>query len=125
MKKRNLLLAATMLLTMSATAQTNFRHITYDEAINAAKAENKLVFMDFYTDWCGPCKMMMNEVFPKKEVGDFMNEKFVCIKLNAEKEGKELAKLYKVKAYPTFIAIDTNKNIVLTTVGGGSANAFV
>ncbi len=74
MNKRNLLLAATMLLTISATAQTNFRHITYDEAVNAAKAENKLVFMDFYTDWCGPCKMMTNEVFPKKEVGDFMNE---------------------------------------------------
>lgn len=125
MKRKNILAVATMLLAMSATAQTNFRHITYDEAINAAKAENKLVFMDFYTDWCGPCKMMMREVFPQKEVGDFMNEKFVCIKLNAEKEGKELAKLYKVKAYPTFIAIDTNKNIVLTKVGGGSANAFV
>ena len=125
MKRKNILAVATMLLAMSATAQTNFRHITYDEAINAAKAENKLVFMDFYTDWCGPCKMMMREVFPQKEVGDFMNEKFVCIKLNAEKEGKELAKLYKVKAYPTFIGIDTNKNIIFTKVGGSSADTFV
>lgn len=125
MKRKNILAVATMLLAMSATAQTNFRHITYDEAINAAKAENKLVFMDFYTDWCGPCKRMMNDVFPQKEVGDFMNEKFVCIKLNAEKEGKELAKLYKVTAYPTFVGINTNKEIVFTKVGGSSANVFV
>lgn len=125
MKIKNVIATTTMLLAMSATAQTNFRHITYDEAINAAKTENKLIFMDFYTDWCGPCKMMMRDVFPQKEVGDFMNDKFVCIKLNAEKEGKELAKLYKVNAYPTFVGIDTNKNIVFTKVGGSSANAFV
>lgn len=125
MKRKNILAVAVMLLTMSATAQTNFRHITYDEAINAAKAENKMVFMDFYTDWCGPCKMMMRDVFPQKEVGDFMNKNFVCIKLNAEKEGKELAKLYKVNAYPTFIGIDTNKNIVFTKVGGSTANVFI
>lgn len=114
-----------MCVTLSVTAQTNFRHITYDEAINIAKAENKLVFMDFYTDWCGPCKMMMRDVFPQKEIGDFMNEKFVCIKLNAEKEGKELAKLYKVEAYPTFISIDTNKHIIFTKVGGSSAETFI
>lgn len=125
MNRKNILAVAAMLLTMSATAQTDFRHITYDEAINAAKSENKMVFMDFYTDWCGPCKMMMRDVFPQKEVGDFMNKNFVCIKLNAEKEGKELAKLYKIDAYPTFIGIDANKNIIFTKVGGDSANAFV
>ena len=105
---------------LSASAQTNFRAISYDEAIAAAKAENKLVFMDFYTDWCGPCKRMASEVFPQKEVGDYMNAKFVCIKLNAEKEGKELADLYKVEAYPTFIGIDTDKKVVMTKVGATS-----
>lgn len=114
-----------VLLGLPGMAQTNFRSITYDEAIAAAKAENKLVFIDFYTDWCGPCKRMTKEVFPQKEVGDYMNQKFICIKLNAEKEGKELADLYKVAAYPTFIAIDADKNIVLTKVGGGDAKEFI
>lgn len=123
--KKLLLLAAATLFGGTMAAQTNFRHITYEEAIAAAKAEHKLVFMDFYTDWCGPCKMMMRDVFPQKAVGDFMNERFVCIKLNAEKEGKELADLYKVKAYPTFVAIDTDKQVVMNLVGGNSPDGFI
>ena len=73
---------------LAAHAQTNFRSISFDEALKVAKQENKLVFIDFYTDWCGPCKKMAKEVFPQKMVGDFMNAKFVNLKLNAEKEGK-------------------------------------
>ena len=70
---------------ITAYAQTNFRELTYEEAIKAAQTENKLVFMDFYTVWCGPCKMMTSNVFPQKHVGDYLNKYFVCIKLDAEK----------------------------------------
>ena len=115
----------TALMALSVNAQTDFRSISFDEALKAAKAENKLVFIDFYTDWCGPCKMMMRDVFPQKMVGDYMNSKFVCIKLNAEKEGQELAKYYKVNAYPTFIAVDADKKTVMTKVGGGGAQTFI
>lgn len=94
-------------LCLVAGAQTNFRHVSSSEAKAAAKAEQKLLFLDFYTDWCGPCKMMANEVFPQKPVGDYLNPKFVCVKINAEKgEGVELAKKYKIKAYPSFIIAD-------------------
>lgn len=118
--KKLLIIAMVALLSLPVFAQTDFRHISYEEALKAAKTEQKLVFMDFYTDWCGPCKMMMRDVFPKKEVADFMNKKFVSIKLNAEKEGQELAKKYKVAAYPTFIVIDANEKIIMTKVGGDS-----
>lgn len=70
---------------MTAFAQTNFRNITVDEAIELSKKENKLIFIDFYTDWCGPCKMMAKNVFPQKHVGDYFNANFICLKLNAEK----------------------------------------
>ena len=123
--KKITLLALAALFGLPGLAQTNFRDLTYDEAIATAKAENKLVFMDFYTDWCGPCKRMMSDVFPLKSVGDYMNAKFVCIKINAEKEGKELADIYKITAYPTFIAIDTDKKIVLTKVGMAQADDFI
>ena len=68
-----------------AGAQTNFRSITFEEAKAAAKAEGKLVFIDFYTTWCGPCKKMASTVFPQPKVGEMMNDKFVSIKIDAEK----------------------------------------
>ena len=85
------------LLALPAMAQTNFRSLTLDQAVEQAKKENKLVFVDFYTDWCGPCKVMARDVFPQKKVGDYFNQRFVCIKLNAEKEGKQDAQTYQVK----------------------------
>ena len=61
------------------------------EALAKAKAENKLVFMDCYTSWCGPCKYMTETIFPQEKAGEFFNPKFVCVKFDMEKgEGKEL-----------------------------------
>lgn len=109
-----------------ALAQTDFRHVSYAEGLKAAKAEGKLLFVDFYTEWCGPCKMMANNVFPQKDVGDYMNAKFVCLKIDAEKgEGVELAKRYAVKAYPTFVIIGADEKEVGRKVGGGSAADFM
>lgn len=106
-------------------SQTNFRNLTYEQAVSAAKAENKLLFLDFYTVWCGPCKMMAKEVFPLKAVGDYMNERFVCIQLDAEKEGKDLGQQFKVMFYPTFIALDTTGKEVLRIEGGTDAETFL
>lgn len=104
---------------LMAGAQTNFRHISFDEAKAAAKAENKPLFIDFYTDWCGPCKMMANNIFPKKEVGEWMNARFVCIKIDAEKgEGVALAKQYKISAYPTFVVTDSEGKVIGRFTGG-------
>ena len=110
---------------LNALAQTNFRPISFDEALKAAKQENKLVFIDFYTDWCGPCKKMAKEVFPQKMVGNFMNEKFVNLKFNAEKEGKELAARYKVSAYPTFVILDTEGKVVGELKGSMDGQTFI
>lgn len=111
---------------VTSPAQTVFREITYAQALEAARAEGKPVFIDFYTSWCGPCKMMARDVFPQKAVGEYFNENFVCIKLDAEKEGKEQARKYKVDAYPTFLVINANEDVVYTHVGGNSdGEAFV
>lgn len=124
--KKLMLIMLLAALTCAATAQTNFRDLSYAEALQAAKAENKMVFLDFYTVWCGPCKFMAEEVFPLKEVGECLNDRFVCIKIDGEKgEGVELVKRYKINAYPTFIGIDVNEKEVLRIEGYSAPDAFV
>lgn len=110
---------------LSASAQTNFRHIAFDKVVAAAKNEGKMIFIDFFTDWCGPCKKMATEVFPQKEVGDFMNNKFVCVKYNAEKEGKELAARFEVKAYPTFIILNDKEEVQAEIKGAMDGTDFI
>lgn len=100
-----------------------FRDISFAGALKAAKAENKTVFMDCYTSWCGPCKMMTNDIFPQEKVGKYMNENFVCVKYDMEKgEGVELKKRYEVSAYPTFLVIDADGTMVHRFVGYRTAN---
>lgn len=124
MKKLTMLLAMAM-LSLTAMAQTNFRHISFAEAQKAAEKEKKLIFVDFYTSWCGPCKQMANTIFPQKAVGDFMNDKFVCVKYDAEKEEAELVKRSNIQAYPTFIIFNADGTEVNRKVGGGSAESFI
>ena len=115
-----------LLFGLTTQAQTNFREITFDQAVAAAKSEGKLVFVDVMTSWCGPCKMMAREVFPQKMVGDYMNKTFVCIKIDAEKgEGVQIAKTYNVHSYPTFLMLDTEKREVARLIGYKEGESFV
>ncbi|AXP82173.1 thiol:disulfide interchange protein precursor [Mariniflexile rhizosphaerae] len=104
----------------------NFEHTTFKEALSKAKAENKMLFMDCFTTWCGPCKKMSKEVFPQKEVGDYINANFVSIKMDMEKgEGIDLTKYYNVKAFPTLLFMDANGKVLHTKVGGLDTEAFI
>lgn len=103
-----------------------FEHGTFAEAIAKAKKENKMVFMDCYTTWCGPCKMLSKNIFPQKEVGDYFNEHFVSVKMDMEKgEGIELKNKYEIRAYPTLLFIDVTEKVVHTKVGGGDAEGLI
>ena len=115
--KKTFLLLALLATAIGAMAQTDFRHITFEEAKAAAKAENKMIFVDFYTQWCGPCKMLAKKVFPTQEVGDFLNAGYVCLKLDAENEGRELAQAIKVDAYPTLAVFNANGDMIGSFAG--------
>ena len=109
-----------------ATEGTNFRDLSFDEALAAARAEGKLLFVDCYTTWCGPCKNMAEKVFPQKAAGDYFNPRFVCIKIDIEKgEGVELAKRWEVHAYPTFLIFRPDGTIQHRMVGGGDLESFI
>ena len=84
-----------MLIHLSAqNAGINFLHgTTWTEAVAKAKAENKLIFIDFYTQWCGPCLNMAQTVFSLPTVGYYYNQTFINLKIDAEEgEGITLAK---------------------------------
>ena len=105
---------------------TDFRNLAYADALAAAKAEGKLLFVDCYTSWCGPCKQMTEKVFPQKAAGDYFNPRFVCVKYDMEKgEGEELAKQWEVRAFPTFLIIRPDGTIQHRLVGADDLEAFI
>lgn len=111
----------------TATAQgVNFFKGTFAEGVAKAKEENKLIFIDFYTTWCGPCKKMDKEIFPKAIVGDYFNQHFVSLKIDAEKgEGITLANKYEVKGYPTLLVLNADETEKNRLVGATPDAAFL
>lgn len=109
-----------------AQGGVEFQHLTYSEALKKAEATNKLVFVDCYTTWCGPCRQMTEVIFPQKAAGEFFNSRFVCVKFDMEKEeGKELSKKLGVRAYPTFVIVRPDGTIQHRIVGGGELDEFI
>lgn len=108
MKKRSLYITLVLLLLSTVgQGQIVFFEGDFKDARKKAEEENKNLFVDFYAEWCVPCKLMDKDVFSRKEVGDYFNEKFVCCRLDAEQaENKPLAKKYGVNAFPTMIVMD-------------------
>jgi len=83
-----------------------------------AKAQNKLVFVDFYTTWCLPCKLMDEDVFTDEDLAKYMNENFINYKVDAEgASGANLALLYQVVAFPTLLFLDVEGNVLVRKVG--------
>lgn len=103
-----------------------FAHTDWETTLKKAKEEDKLIFVDCYTDWCGPCKWMSANVFTDEKVADLYNDKFINVKIDMEKgEGILFAKAYNVRAYPTLMFIDANGNMVHQAVGSRPVEGFL
>ncbi len=97
-----------------------------EPVLKLAKEQNKLVFMDCYTTWCGPCIHLTKNIFPQKEVGDYFNANFINVKFDMEKgEGIAIAKKYNVKAFPTLLFLDANGEVVHKQIGAGDQDRIL
>lgn len=116
-----------IMLTISTFAQgIKFFEGSWGEAQGEAEKQEKLIFVDAYAVWCGPCKQMAKNVFPNEKVGEFFNKHFVSMQIDMERGmGLEFAKLYPVRAYPTLFFINYKGEIVHTVVGAQSVDALL
>jgi thiol:disulfide interchange protein len=126
-KTTGILLAFFMLLSFATKAQgMEFFQGTFNEALAKASKEKKMVFMDAYTTWCGPCKWMAANTFTDASVGTYFNANFINVKMDMEKgEGPMLARKYAVMAYPTLLFISPSGEVIHKELGAKPADTFI
>lgn len=125
--KKNLTIIFLSFTILSTQAQEiNFEKGSWQETVANAKTQNKPIFIDFFTTWCGPCKQLEQKVYSKPEVIQKMNANFINFKIDAEKgEGPDLARKFEVSAYPFLVWADKNQNILLTDAGYMPVSEFL
>lgn len=98
----------------------------WETILQKAESEGKPIFVDVYTDWCGPCIKMSREVFPQKEVGDYYNANFINVKIDAEKgEGPTLTQKFGAIGYPTLLFVSADEEVLQKVVGGLNTEMFM
>ena len=104
----------------------DFFHGTWEEALAEAKKQQKIIFVDAYAQWCGPCKRMAKNVFTHEKVGEFYNDNFINLKLDMENgEGLKFRRNYPVSAFPTLFYIDSAGEIVHKQKGAQQVDGFI
>ncbi|MBL7813509.1 MAG: thioredoxin family protein [Saprospiraceae bacterium] len=103
-----------------------FIHDKFNEALAVAGKEKKIIFLDAYTTWCGPCKMMSKNVFTNGDVAVLYNKEFVNLKMDMEKgEGPALLQRYGIAAFPTLLFLNSEGEVVHKALGYHDAEQFL
>jgi len=108
----------------AAYAEAPFQDRSLDAALEKAAAEKKVVMIDFYTTWCGPCKMLDKQTWPDKDVRTWIDEHAIALKVDAEKK-RDLAKRFKVRAYPTIVFVKPDGTQLDSIVGFRGPKDFI
>ena len=150
---KNLFLSLVLMFAVTAVVpqETKINWITLEKAQELNNKAPRTIIMDVYTEWCGPCKMMMSNTFSNPEVVKYINENFYAVKfngqgpesvklkdktyanptfdkargINSRNSQHELAVFLGVRAYPTLIFFDENFNLLKNEVGYKSPEAIM
>ena len=126
MKKTLIALFLFIFLLSFSQESINFEDTTFKEVLAKAKREKKLVFMDAYAAWCGPCKLMEKNVFPLPAVREYYNANFINARFDMEKgEGREIAMKYGVRSYPSYLFLNGDGDVVMTNYGYMGEQDFI
>jgi thioredoxin 1 len=96
-----------------------FKQISLEQAQKEAQKSNKIIFIDAYASWCGPCKKMAATSFKDEGVSEIFNKQFINLKIDCEKDldGPEISRRYKISAYPTLLFINADGKLKKQIVG--------
>ncbi len=124
---RKIIFSVAMLLSVvAATAQIKFNDVPLDELQKMAMNEKKLIFIDVYASWCPPCKVLVRDVFSRKDVGDFMSKSFVSAKYDIDQHtGRDIANKYGIKSIPTLLVFKADGTLVHMVQGAMPAKEFM
>ena len=135
------LAALAFFVTTSSAQHSGINWISLEEAIEAQESEPRKIMMDVYTQWCGPCKMMMRNTFTNADVITYINTNYYAVKFDAESPAPvtyqdktfqnpgwnpnargrnsthQLSRALGVNAYPTLVYFDENANVIAPISG--------
>lgn len=119
------LVIAAIFFPIFLAAQVQFE-TSWEQAKSMAKEESKLIFLDAYTTWCEPCKVLEKYTFTDSEVADFFNENFINVRLDMEEyPGIEMVENYQVNVYPTLLFLNDQEQIVHRGCGAMEASELL
>lgn len=139
---KKLLFTIFLVVSISVMGQEKINWITLEDAVKLQKQQPKKIIMDFYTVWCGPCKLLDKNTFSNNDVAKYINEHFYAVKFNAEGDSEvnfkgrkftnprydpakankrnyphQLSQYFKVNAYPTVVFLDEEGNLITQVKG--------
>lgn len=126
MKKIYSLFALILVSTLAFGEGITFEHGSFNQALAKAKAENKLLFIDGYAVWCGPCKYMAATVFMEDTVGKYFDQHLIALKVDVERgEGPDIKRRYGISGLPGYVFIDGEGNVVYRFEASMSTEKFL
>jgi len=113
--------------------------LSWKEVQAKARTENKMIFMDCYASWCGPCKYMDRMIFPQKMVGDYFNSNFISVRVQMDETSKDspyiqrwyadaaaIGGKYGITSYPTYLFFTPDGEVIHRASGSTTdGKAFI
>ena len=115
-------------ITLSQQSGIEFKEFhSFEEAVIKANNERKAIFVEFHYKGCTYCKKMEEEIFTEKIVGDFYNEKFICLSVDINKDsiGKSLSTEYELRCYPAHLFFDSLGRLIHKYCGFQETQDFI
>ena len=111
----------------SLDSEVHFHDLSFDDALERAAAEEKVLFVDFFTTWCAPCKEMDATTFKDPDVAAWLAEHTVALKIDAEanETNRSLAQRYGVRSFPNYVFISSNGDVMDRIAGKRLPKQFI